>query len=711
MRDTEKLNNQGSTKPSNTKEHVKLKVDSPQFKTSSTKHQRKKHRLKSKSHKLGGCTNVSVKTATDSSNKVPTKDSSNKRLIVGQSLHKTDRNSTKIQGGKTSLNNDRKGEIDVGDQEANIQKRKRRRKKKRQRHDVDLDDTVRLQRRTRNILIRMKQEQNLIDAYAGEGWKGQSREKIRPEKELQRAKKQILKCKLSIRDAIHQLDSLSSVGSIEGSVIATDGSVSHEHIFCANCKINEVSPDNDIILCDGTCNRAFHQRCLDPPLETEDIPPEDQGWFCKYCDCKIEILEATNAHLGTHFPLDSTWQDVFKEEAAIPDGDAALLNQEEEWPSDDPEDDDYNPERKEESHGGINTEGNDENASDDSSSSSSMWSLNGECSMLDEGINLEYYSNDHIDSDESGEIACGRRQRRAVDYKKLYDEMFGKDAPPCEQVSEDEDWGPGKRRRREKESEAVNTLMTLHESENKYPNNKNNDRIKGNSSGIKRPCFRFSHDAVEKLRQVFAENELPPKSVKDALSKEMGLDAAKVNKWFKNARYMALKMRKLQEGGQQLQSITSKNSKDSTSQHVQEEEVLNPKIAKITVVRPLKKCENVTGKEKTKASSSPLKKKRPEIPPHLGENGNKDSMEVSDDVSLMKLLQERKKKVSFAFEGDSEAAELEFERLSKVKTKIDRLKQRLTGVQNCRSEGSDEVHLNEPSIMYVPIAELREKVK
>jgi len=179
MRDTDKLNNQGSTKPSNTKAHIKLKVDSPQFKTSSTKHQRKKHRLKSKSHKLGGCTNVSVRTATDSSNKAPTKDSSNKSLIVRQRLHKTDRNSTqvqpskKIQGGKTSLNNDRKGEKDVVDQEANVQKRKRRRKKKRQRNDVDLDDTVRLQRRTRNVLIRMKQEQNLIDAYAGEGWKGQ----------------------------------------------------------------------------------------------------------------------------------------------------------------------------------------------------------------------------------------------------------------------------------------------------------------------------------------------------------------------------------------------------------------------------------------------------------------------------------------------------------------------------------------------------------
>lgn len=79
--------------------------------------------------------------------------------------------------------------------------------------------------------------------------------------------------------------------------------------------------------------------------------------------------------------------------------------------------------------------------------------------------------------------------------------MFGKDAAACEQVSDDEDWGPSKRRRREKESDAVNTLMTLHESHNRSPGNEHNNLKREDSSGIqiRRPCFRIPHDAVEVL--------------------------------------------------------------------------------------------------------------------------------------------------------------------------------------------------------------------
>lgn len=51
--------------------------------------------------------------------------------------------------------------------------RRKRREKKRRKDLGELDEASRLQRRMRYLLIRMKMEQNLIDAYSDEGWKGQ----------------------------------------------------------------------------------------------------------------------------------------------------------------------------------------------------------------------------------------------------------------------------------------------------------------------------------------------------------------------------------------------------------------------------------------------------------------------------------------------------------------------------------------------------------
>ncbi|URE31352.1 Homeobox domain, partial [Musa troglodytarum] len=322
----------------------------------------------------------------------------------------------------------------------------RRRRRKRKKKTVERDEASCLQRRTRYLLIKIKLEQNLIDAYSGDGWNGQSREKIKPEKELLRAQKQIVKCKIGIRDAIRELDSLSCVGSIADSLMHPDGSVFHEH-------------------------------------------------------------------------------DIFKEATACSDVENAGLNHAEVWPSEDSEDEDYNPETNENSN---SRSGIEENMSNDSSLSSLFSSSDGTISYSDS----EHYSYlekpfniisrnknrvdlfdsvDNYDSGPSNECAITsyRRQRRDVDYKKLHDEMFGKEPPENEAQSEDEDWGPNRRKRSKMEA-TTGTCMANPVNED----GSSNLALTAKISCDKKQLFRIPPDAVE------------------------------VSKWFKNARYAALRMRK-----------------------------------------------------------------------------------------------------------------------------------------------------------------------
>ncbi|CAA6662350.1 unnamed protein product [Spirodela intermedia] len=565
--------------------------------------------------------------------------------------------------------------------------------RKRKRKAIVLDEAARLQRRTRYLLVRMKLEQNLIDAYSAEGWKGQSREKIRPENELQRARKQILNCKVGIRDAIHQLELQSSEGCIEDSVMHPDGSVHHEHIFCAKCKSREAFSDNDIILCDGTCNRAFHQKCLEPPLEK--IPPGDQGWLCKFCECKMEILEAVNAHLGTSFSVNSRWEDIFEEAAGSHDGENAYLDPSQDWPSEDSEDDDYNPEINEKNNSLM---GNDDNKRDDDACSSSD-----SCCCSDEAsfefqrpVNdgkdareLSFYafileesfhlSMARLDSDDAGDRDAMnfRRQRRDVDYRKLYDEMFGKDQHENEQ-SEDEDWGPRsrrQRRRRRLESNDGTDNGSCGDADQEPEKQFNTDiQISPPCISQERKClFRIPREAVEKLRQVFAQNELPSKAIKEDLSRELGLSSEKVSKWFKNARYAALKIRK--NGSHLLASSKSLREDLQTT---------SPKSASPISEKKHENASLTLPADPTKlpriALSSPYQANYSAAPD--------DPMNQSEETA--------------GAEDDKSPFLDEMERLCSLCEKITRLKVALRA--SCEPSSSG------PVVVYIPVAELREKV-
>eukprot|EP01018_Ginkgo_biloba_P003096 Gb_21021 [translate_table: standard] len=518
--------------------------------------------------------------------------------------------------------------------EVSAEKSKERRRKRKQKKNVAQDELSRTRKRVKYLLLQISFEQNLIDAYSNEGWKGQSQEKIRPEKELQRAASKIAQCKLRIREAFHHLDSLCLEGTLQQSAFDSEGQIYSEDIFCAKCGSKDLFPDNDIILCDGACDRGFHQKCLQPPLANEDIPPGDEGWLCPGCDCKVDCLDLVNDYLGTTFNLEDSWEKVFAEAAAIAVGDDKALESGD-MPSDDSEDDDYDPDgpelgaSKQQDEGLSSEESGSTGDADDSSNSSS----DNEGSESDEGSEVslaggsEHFIGSFTDSDnkmskmargkktlagyelhtisdpdENSNAASpvsGKRHRQDVDYKKLHDEMFGKDAS-----SEDEEWGPRKWLRKgrqvdsdqddssasrvklvnkvskkkavakalhvesleeitlsnttqckkdnvSKESEESTMAKKAKHHEGKpqedialleveSPTKKNMEQQEQLGSPLVTPkrngSTRLPTLAVERLRTVFGENRLPSRAMKEDLAKELGISFKQVSKWFDNAR-------------------------------------------------------------------------------------------------------------------------------------------------------------------------------
>eukprot|EP00242_Pyramimonas_sp_CCMP2087_P012983 CAMPEP_0198208838 /NCGR_PEP_ID=MMETSP1445-20131203/12181_1 /TAXON_ID=36898 /ORGANISM="Pyramimonas sp., Strain CCMP2087" /LENGTH=212 /DNA_ID=CAMNT_0043882395 /DNA_START=29 /DNA_END=667 /DNA_ORIENTATION=+ len=157
---------------------------------------------------------------------------------------------------------------------------------------IEKNEYIKVRTKAASQMSTLRREQLFLDAYAADGWKGSSGDRVQLTSEVVRAKASVLRCKLAIRNCFKELDYANGDRAIE--VDEEDDEIDDDKIFCAKCEGLECEGDNDILLCDGSCNRAYHQRCLTPHLLTADIPEGDEGWLCPSCDMKATCIDMLN---------------------------------------------------------------------------------------------------------------------------------------------------------------------------------------------------------------------------------------------------------------------------------------------------------------------------------------------------------------------------------------------------------------------------------
>ena len=229
------------------------------------------------------------------------------------------------------------------------------------------------------------------------------------------------------------------------------GELDAEDVFCSKCGDDEATDDNDILLCDGFCERAFHQLCVVPPVREEDIPPGDEGWLCPLCDARVDCFYTLNSDFELELdPATASWREIFPE--------AAALNARGAGPGQPNDENDIKKKKKSNKKEEEEAEWPDEDEEDDSDFAEGNASDDGEDDE-DEPLSGSARSDDDDDDDDDAdsserrlkdamnaepEVLQGKRRRTAVDYRKLNDEMFG-DAEAFEGEADDEaegGWGP-----------------------------------------------------------------------------------------------------------------------------------------------------------------------------------------------------------------------------------------------------------------------------
>ncbi|GIL84557.1 hypothetical protein Vretimale_14607 [Volvox reticuliferus] len=166
-----------------------------------------------------------------------------------------------------------------------------------------------LLRRVKRQVQHIKQEEHALAVYAAEGWRGGSRKKVQLTYDMHRSRVALERRRAAIREALALCDAPPGLRSIPAELFDEEGELEEHHIFCAVCYSYEMADDDDVILCDGPCNCAFHQNCLDPPVDVSKLP-EDEGWLCPACDCKADILDVLYEEFGIEYDINEPWTNI-----------------------------------------------------------------------------------------------------------------------------------------------------------------------------------------------------------------------------------------------------------------------------------------------------------------------------------------------------------------------------------------------------------------
>ena len=171
-------------------------------------------------------------------------------------------------------------------------------------------------------ISRFRQEQQMLMAYDAEGWKGASREKLKPHAELTKARDTITRCLQIMRECVKICDEAGGDMAIPQECFDEQGEVDCNDIFCGKCRASDSTDDNDIIMCDGMCDRAYHMKCVFPPLDASILEDDsEEGWLCPACDRKIDMIDELNDEFGTDYEYSDPWMKILSPETLPTDHD------------------------------------------------------------------------------------------------------------------------------------------------------------------------------------------------------------------------------------------------------------------------------------------------------------------------------------------------------------------------------------------------------